>query len=223
MDLHKLDLKMLGMGVWVGLTVCTAYCGFIILPLVLSSRGGALRGFLIALIFSLGRVLSYAILGAGAGVGGMVIINLLQSDLWLIFAHAFVGLLLGWLGVGIILGLRLGGRLCKVALRFGGGYNGLFLLGAITGLAPCAPLIAALAFIAAGVPGLVLGVRAGAMFGLGTALSPLLVGAALFGAGGRWAERSAKIWEGLRLVAGYTLFIYGGHLLFSNLLVLVPL
>lgn len=218
-----MDLKMLGMGIWVGLTVCSAYCGFIILPLVLSSRGGALRGFLMALIFSLGRMFSYAILGAAAGVGGIAIINLFQSDLWVISIHAFVGLLLGWVGAGMILGLRLGGRLCKMAARLGGGYCGLFTLGAITGIAPCAPLIAGLAFIAAGAPGLALGVRAGLMFGLGTALSPLLVAAALFGAGGRWAERSAKIWENLRLVAGYTLFIYGGHLLFSNLLAFVPL
>jgi len=218
-----LEARMFSLGLVLGMGPCFAYCGPILLPFVLASGRGALKGLLMGLSFSVGRAVTYSFLGAGAGVAGMAVIQLLQSEAWLFPIQAGVGLLLLLAGMAIIMGWRPKGRLCIVALRLGGGYGGLFWLGVLTGLSPCVPLAAALALVAANAPGVVMGARAGLAFGLGTAISPLLLLAALLGAGGRWAERSTKVMGVLRLVAGYGLFIYGAHLLISHLLAFVPL
>jgi len=217
------EAKLFSIGVGLGVGPCTAYCGPIVSPFVLSSGRGALRGLAMALVFSLGRVAAYGLLGAAAGVAGMEAIGLLQSEAWLLPIQAGVGLLLSSSALAIIMGWRPRGGICRAALRLGGRWTGLFCLGALTGLAPCLPLAASLAFVAANAPGAMLGARAGVFFGLGTTLSPLLLLGVVFGAGGRWAERSARLVEVLRFAAGYGLFIYGAHLLFSNLLALAPI
>lgn len=190
------------LGVSMGLTACTVTC----LPFMgtwVLGRGGSNREALLDTgIFVLGRVTAYSLLGGLAGALGVWLTHALSSGV----GNAFIGA--ASLGAGVWLLLPARRKMpCGAAQRGAG--TPPFLLGFSLSLTPCAPLASLLAVCALS-GGALSGVGYGLSFGLGAALTPLLVIVPLLGLFGR-NLREGREWLGkwLRWGAAIVLIVIG--------------
>jgi sulfite exporter TauE/SafE len=194
------------LGASLGLTACTATCLPFMGTWVLGRGGSQMQALRDTALFVSGRILAYILLGALAagagawlaqvmrgGIGNFIIgAASIAAGLWLLrpaTAHAPCG-----------------------AARNAGGTPPL-LLGFSLSLTPCAPLASLLAVCAAA-GSVKLGMASGAMFGLGAALTPLLILLPLIGLLGkslrenrdwltrwiRWGAAAVLIVLGLRRI-----------------------
>jgi sulfite exporter TauE/SafE len=191
------------LGLSLGLTACTVTC----LPymgawVMARERGTALAdtGFFLA-----GRVSAYGVLGLAAGLAGVWLASVLDGGL----GHFVVGAASIAAGLWLILGEGRH-RPCGVARRSSRRASAPpFALGFSLSLTPCAPLASLLA-VAAQSGSAPLGAAYGVAFGLGAAVTPLLLLLPLLGVFaaslktqqawlGRWLKRGAG---GVLLVLG---------------------
>lgn len=196
-----------GLGVWLlgvsmGLTACTVTCLPFMGTWVLgrgADRGEALRH---TGIFLAGRIAAYALLGGLAGALGALLTKALASGA----GNAAIG------GASVAAGLWLlrpeVRRGACGAARRGAGMPP-FLLGFSLSLTPCAPLASLLAVCALS-GGTLAGAGYGLAFGLGAAVTPLLLLVPLFGLVGR-SLRDGRAWIGawIRFGAAAVLLVLG--------------
>lgn len=156
-----------GLGLTMGLTACTVTC----LPFMgtwVLGRGGSARGALRDTgLFLLGRLFAYGLLGALAGALGGWLAHALDSGI----GNAAIGL--ASIAAGAWLLPPPGRRQACGALRRAATMSPV-LLGFSLSLTPCAPLAALLAACAVSGGGIE-GLGYGLSFGLGAALTPLLL------------------------------------------------
>lgn len=179
-------------GVWLlglsmGLTACTVTC----LPFMgawVLGRGGDNRAALRDTgVFLLGRVTAYSLLGGLAGALGAWLTHALSGGI----GNAFIGVASIAAGLWLLLPSRLNGG-CSAARNAAS--TPPFLLGFSLSLTPCAPLASLLAACALS-GGALPGVGYGLSFGLGAALTPLLVIVPLMGLFGQ-TLREGRQWLG---------------------------
>ncbi len=155
-----------GLGLTMGLTACTVTC----LPFMgtwVLGRGGSVRGALRDTgLFLLGRLFAYSLLGALAGALGGWLAHALDSGI----GHAAIGLASITAGAWLLLPAR---RQACATMRRAATMPPV-LLGFSLSLTPCAPLAALLAACAVSGGGIE-GMGYGLSFGLGAALTPLLL------------------------------------------------
>jgi thiol:disulfide interchange protein DsbD len=189
--------SVLMLGISMGLTACTVTCLPFMGTWVLgraSSRGEALRH---TALFLAGRICTYALLGAAAGSLGRWLAGWLSAG----WGNAAIG------GVSLLAGLWLlrgHGRKPCGALRHGASLPP-YLLGAALALTPCAPLASLLSLAALGGSALQ-GASFGLAFGLGAALTPLLVLVPAFAWFGR-SLRQERQWLSRWLTLGAALVL----------------
>ncbi len=153
------------LGVSLGLTACTATC----LPFMgtwILGRGTSQRQALFDTgRFVAGRIMAYSLLGGVAGGAGKWLSSALQSGV----GNTLIGLA-SILAGGWLVWTGKNHTVCGAAQSS----SPPFMLGFSLSLTPCAPLASLLAVCAAAgsVP---LGMRHGIAFGLGAALTPLLL------------------------------------------------
>ncbi|MFH1511100.1 MAG: sulfite exporter TauE/SafE family protein [Candidatus Woesearchaeota archaeon] len=181
------------LGIIYGFGPCTLSCAPILVPIVMSTSKGMRQGLFQTLLFSLGRIIVYIILGAIMGAIGKSF-NLYLPN-WLI------GILLALLGVSLILDVQ---KKCFIKnIRLTGSHMA-FVAGIIMGISPCAPLLAALA-LAVSSKSSILGATVALVFGIGTLLSPIL----LIGlVSGKWASIK-EFGQINRYIAGSFLIVIG--------------
>ena len=165
------------LGLSVGLTACTATCLPFMGALVVGGGHGAGTAFRQTGAFALGKVLAYAVLGAGAGYLGEVLLSVVEGHL----GHWLIGLVSILAGVFLVVGNR-AAKGCATSRVFANAPP--FALGFVLSFVPCAPLAALLAAAALGSDPLH-GLAMGAVFGLGAALTPLFIVVPLLGRLGR--------------------------------------
>ncbi len=190
------------LGASLGLTACTVTC----LPFMgtwVLARGGA-SALADTGVFLAGRLAAYTALGLAAGAAGA----------WLakVLAGGSGNLVIGGASLAAGLWLLLGPapqRACAAARA--GGQMPPFALGFSLSLVPCAPLASLLAFAAqAGSPGQ--GAAYGLAFGLGAALTPLLILLPLLGRFGEQLRRGrAGLGVWLKRGAALVLVTLGLH------------
>ncbi|MBI5890402.1 MAG: sulfite exporter TauE/SafE family protein [Nitrosomonadales bacterium] len=194
------------LGASLGLTACTATC----LPFMgtwILGRGGSQRQVLLdTALFVGGRILAYTLLGALAAGAGAWLAQVMRGGTG--------NFIIGAASVAAGLWLLRPGKAhapCD-AVRNAGGTPPL-LLGFSLSLTPCAPLASLLA-VCATAGSIRLGMASGAAFGVGAALTPLLVLLPLIGLLGknlrenrewltrwiRWGAAAVLILLGLRRI-----------------------
>jgi thiol:disulfide interchange protein DsbD len=173
-------------GLLYGLAVCTASCLPIVTSYIAGIGAGFSKGIRVTLIFSSGRVLAYALIGGLIGLfGGLFRLFVADSTIspFQIYSSLAFGVVTVIIGASIFLKSRKpcecndqdpkyianSGRASKFGVDFGA-----FSLGLSRGLILCPPLIALLVYSLPftnplGSVGIAL------LFGLGTALSPILL------------------------------------------------
>ncbi|HLP98998.1 MAG TPA: sulfite exporter TauE/SafE family protein [Sideroxyarcus sp.] len=155
------------LGASLGLTACTATCLPFMGTWVLGRGGTQAQVLRDTALFVAGRIIAYTLLGALAAAAGAWLSQVMRGgtgNLVIGFASIAAG---GWL-----LRSAKPHAPCGVARSAGG--TPPLLLGFSLSLTPCAPLASLLAVCAAA-GSIRLGMANGAAFGLGAALTPLLI------------------------------------------------
>jgi sulfite exporter TauE/SafE len=187
-------VEALVLGVLYGIGPCTLFCAPVIVPLVMSYSKDGREGVKNTLIFSLGRIVSYASLGAASGLLGAALSSILTKE---VLAASIIGF-------GVLLLLRKHPKTCLLAGKVKGKHAS-FTSGIILGLSPCYPLIGLLTLAAtSGSP--ITGLAMGVIFGLGTTLTPLII---LGFFAGRWAKFSKEFADVNLIVTGLFLIAVG--------------
>lgn len=155
------------LGLSMGLTACTVTC----LPFMGSwvlGRGGTQRQALYdTAMFVAGRIIAYSMLGALAGGAGVWLSRAMNGGT----GNLVIGLASIVAGIWLLRGEK-PHTPCGTARRAGS--TPPLLMGFSLSLTPCAPLASLLAVCAAA-GSIRLGMTNGMMFGLGAALTPLLI------------------------------------------------
>lgn len=155
------------LGVSLGLTACTATCLPFMGAWVLGRGGTQLQVLRDTGLFATGRILAYTMLGAVAAAAGTWLSQAMRGGT----GHLVIGF--ASIAAGIWL-LRAAKPHSPCSVAKSAGSTPPLLLGFSLSLTPCAPLASLLAVCAAA-GSIKLGMANGVMFGLGAALTPLLI------------------------------------------------
>jgi thiol:disulfide interchange protein DsbD len=211
------------LGVSMGMTACTVTCLPFMGTWALGRASGRGEAFLHTSVFLAGRVLTYTLLAALAGAIGVGLAKALGGSL----GNAVIG------GASVVAGLWL---LRRPAVACGGVSPRLtfpqpiriqkkrdslppLFLGAALSLTPCMPLASLLA-LAANAGSAVQGAGFGLAFGLGAAMTPIIILVPLAGRLGR-EIKSGRVWlsRWLTWIAAAVLIVLG----LRRLLLAVPI
>jgi sulfite exporter TauE/SafE len=216
-DLSNPYLGAFSGGLLYGLVVCTASCLPIVTSYIAGVGAGFGKGVKITLIFNSGRVLAYALIGGLIGLfSGLFRLFVSDSAIspFQIYSSLAFGIVTIVIGISIFLKAR---KPCDcnvqdaekmVAIpktgRFGFDF-GAFSLGLSRGLIVCPPLIALLIYslpFASPVGSVGIAV----LFGLGTAISPILLLGGLTG----WLLNKAPLFRKWISIAGGAVLVVLG-------------
>lgn len=169
-------------GLLFGSGPCLASCGPLLLAYVAGTRKDCRQGVVSYAIFSLARILVYVLLGLGVFFFSRVVIEqVLARFASQIFIAA--GGLMALLGL-FIAARGNAGLACRQplsALISGQKGKGIFILGLIIGLLPCAPLLAVLSYVGMAAESWSFSLIYALSFGIGTFLSPLILAVVIAG------------------------------------------
>lgn len=193
---------------------CLAVTAPLLLPYIGATKKNWQEGLKIGFVFSLGRIISLVILGASASIAFSFINRFfppfMSAYLYLIIAFLMVSLgILIVLGKGIKLSL---GRVIEQRVLNSGTTSMLFL-GFLIGILPCAPLIAALTYIACITTNIGAGILYAVLFGIGTAIAPMVLGA-LMGLISEKLLKLSKLYRIFQVVCGLVLILFGIHFIY---------
>jgi cytochrome c-type biogenesis protein len=219
-------LQIFGIGFSFGIAgPCFLFCTPVLITYLLGRRERWQEALSDILVFLIGRLSAYVLLGALAGVSGAILRRFINPS-----AAVFISPLSGV--VSIILGIFVlvykepvtcacaSGSVRKVY-----GYGSLFTLGFILGVSPCAPLTALLLEIALMSKSVVEGAFYAFFFGLGTLLSGVLVVGALAGIIGGLAKKLVKsrtATNAFRIACAGFLILLGAWLIVTSALFRSP-
>jgi sulfite exporter TauE/SafE len=208
-------------GLLYGLAVCTASCLPVVTGYIAGIGAGFSKGVKVTLIFNSGRILAYTLIGALIGLfGGLFRVFVSESAIspFQIYSSFAFGVVTIVIGAAILFRARKpcdcnsernsAGALWKVG-QFGVDF-GAFSLGLSRGLVVCPPLIALLLYsltFTSPIGSVVIAL----LFGLGTALSPMI----LFGGVTGWLLGKAPLFRKWISFAG------GGILILLGLFTMV--
>lgn len=155
------------LGASLGLTACTATCLPFMGTWILGRGGTPMQALRDTALFISGRILAYTLLGALAAAAGTWLSQAMRGGT----GNLVIGFASIAAGVWLLRSVKPHAP-CGVARSVGG--TPPLLLGFSLSLTPCAPLASLLAVCAAA-GSVQLGIANGMMFGLGAALTPLLI------------------------------------------------
>ena len=196
-------------GIILGYGPCLLTCAPPLLSYTVSQKAGLRRSLSSYAIFSAGRLLSYAVLGVICGLFAEAL-HFITDKSYMIVVSAALGGFIIILGIATISMVsdpakRVCGRLHKGDIRNVG------LLGILMGLIPCLPLIGIMDYTILISNSWLDGLIYILVFGIGTAISPLIILAALTGAVPERFVKSDKVTRVVRVVSGLILIVVGTY------------
>jgi len=209
--------QLFGIGFGFGLAgPCLLVCAPVLITYVAGRQATWRQALRDIFIFLLGRFLAYLILGYLAGLSGIILRQF--CDLSLIpIVKALGGAIIVLLGIYVWLGREPIARLCKCKANTIFSFSGLFMLGFIIGVFPCAPLLALLLEITLISKTAFAGMFYALFFGLGTLISGFIV---IGGLSGILTWLPAKVLKSkrsnliFRIICALLLFWLGLNLIF---------
>ncbi|HEX78377.1 MAG TPA: sulfite exporter TauE/SafE family protein [Dehalococcoidia bacterium] len=217
-------IELFTAGLALGASQCVISCIPMLTLYIAGTREGWREGLKATLIFSFSRLFAYVLLGLVAGLSGTLLTDFFQnpgfgSYLW-ISAGAFLSLL----GVLIMLGKEPRLHLCRALSRHavGDSTKSMVLLGFLVGVAPCAPLLGILTYVAFSAKNCLLGAFYGFCFGFGTAIiTPIVVLGVLASVVPRLLFRNPRLFDIFRRSCGLLLLFFGARLIVDAMAPLV--
>jgi cytochrome c-type biogenesis protein len=214
-------LEALVSGFAFGAVVCTSSCLPYIASYIAGINAGFRKGVLVTLIFNLGRITAYSLIGAAIGIFKLVISDSLLISFQQYSGPAF-GIISITMGVYLLLKSRNSHNCNTEATKavsekklLGRFDFGAFTLGFSRGLIICTPLMWILATsipFASPIDSVALAL----LFGIGTSLSPIL----LFGGATGWLLSKAPLFRKWISIGGAALLIILGVItLFSAIII----
>lgn len=214
-------LEALTIGLLYGTIFCTSECLPIIASYIAGTGAGLRKGIVITVVYNLGRIISYALIGVLFGfIGGSVGFLLDDSAFasFRVYSSYFIGIITILIGIHILLKNKKNSicekkcesmdewKIDRLDLR-------AFSLGLSRGLFICPPLFALLVYsIPFGAPfdSLALAV----LFGLGTSISPMLV---LGGVTGWLLNKAPLFRKWLSIIGSGALIVLGFATIFLTI------
>ncbi|MBN2452767.1 MAG: sulfite exporter TauE/SafE family protein [Candidatus Omnitrophica bacterium] len=175
-------LQLFGIGFSIGIAgPCFLTCAPILITYVVGREDRQLDVLVDIVLFLLGRLFAYIVLGAAAGLGGYYLRRITESG-FLAYLPVLSGLISIFLGIALF--LRKDISSCAPGERHCGNNRGLgsmLALGFVMGISPCAPLSALLLEITLMSRNAFDGTLYAFSFGLGTFAAGLIIIGALSG------------------------------------------
>lgn len=205
------------LGLTFGSGPCIASCGPLLLSYLAGTKKNVAKSVLYYFLFSAARISVYLILGALVYFAGK---SIPRGFLRPLGRYLFIssGIFIILLGILMILGKGQGKGICAYLHKkfLEQDKKSIFTLGIITGLAPCAPLIAVFSYIAVISSTWPTSVFYAFSFGAGTVVSPLFLLAVFSGfipaIGSQKQEVFSRIFA---LLGGLIIVVLGLRMLFS--------
>jgi sulfite exporter TauE/SafE len=205
-------LEAFAVGLLYGVVFCTSACLPYIASYIAGIGAGFRKGVIVTLIYNSGRITAYALIGGVVGMFKLLMNNPVLSSFQTYSSSAFAVVTIV-IGVSILLKSRSISCNCTAGQTKNLGVKRLrerfdiraFLLGLSRGLIVCPPLLLLLMYsvtFAAPIDSLILAV----LFGLGTALSPIL----LLGGVTGWLLNKAPLFRKWISIAGAGILIVLG-------------
>lgn len=201
----KVFVELFIAGITLGFGPCFLFCGPVISSYIFAKGLNHKKGLLFVIIFSLGRIIAYSILGLIA-VAFVTTLGI-QKNIFKQIAGLIILLMLpiyGLFGENV--------KFCRFLNTY---FNknmqacGTFLLGVFIGLTPCAPLIGILTYIACKSENAFHGFFNGFVFGLGTFFSPLIFVGFFGGIFTSYISKTGRFFLIFKIVANVTLVYFG--------------
>jgi len=216
-------LASLVLGLLYGLTFCASACLPYIISYIAGIGAGFKKGVVVTTIYNAGRIVAYAIIGTIVGLLSATISEDLFSAYQQYSAIAFSAIII-FIGATILIKKQNTPCDCKEQKPDRFGITKLtnrfdlraFFMGFTRGFILCPPLIALLVYSATF--GQVNSTIMAVLFGLGTAISPLLI---LGGATGWLLKKAPMFTKWLSKIGGITLIFMGLSVLISSLIELL--
>ncbi|MFH0947703.1 MAG: sulfite exporter TauE/SafE family protein [Elusimicrobiota bacterium] len=191
-------------GITVGFGPCFLFCAPVIFPYILANGTTAKEGFRTTVIFSLGRIIAYGILG-------FVAVYLIDTlNIQNVYFKKIAGFFIVLIGITYIFS-KAEHKICGLSnkfliekLRFN-----MLILGLLVGMSPCVPLIGILTYILVKSTTVFTGLLYGVSFGLGTFFSPLLVVGFIAGGLSKIISRQQKMFLLMKILSGIILAYFG--------------
>lgn len=206
----------------IGITMAFGPCLFFCTPIVFSYIGGTQdswqKGFKSVLIFSLSRAFTCALLGTLAGFFGKILTITLNK--YGLIIYIIGGMFISLSGILILLGKNPNLHLCQTIRKhtIENNIRSSIILGIIIGLLPCAPLLGILVYISLLSKDLWQGALLGFSFGVGTMISPLIIFGVLASSLPKIIMKNPKTFEIFKKACGFLLFLFGIHLIVSQII-----
>ena len=206
-------------GLTLGASQCMLSCVPMLTLYVAGTREGWREGLKATLIFSFSRLLTYVVLGLLAGFLGTLLADFLQSPGFGNYVWISAGAVLCLLGALVILGKEPRFHFCRALSQHTVNDNtkSMALLGILVGMAPCAPLIGILTYIAFTVQDSWLGAVYALCFGIGTTIiTPIVVLGVLSSIVPRLLFKNQKVLDIFRRACGLLLIFFGTRLILDT-------
>lgn len=206
--------KLFMAGLVMGWGPCLIHTAPLLLPYIGVTKRSWHGGLKLALEFSIGKFIAFVILGGLATVTFHLINRLFPPHRsgWL---YVIIALFMLGMGFLIIIGKKLRIRIKKEIFKKS--TQNMVIIGFIMGVAPCAPYIAVLTYIAAEAEGAIIaGVLYAAVFAIGTTVAPAVLGALMGMISGKLI-RSERLFKIFQVICGSILILFGLNLIYGVL------
>lgn len=206
----KLSATFFLLGMTFGIGPCLFSCGPFLIAYICGTEKKPLESFFAYLIFSLSRVSVYVFLSVLAVVFKL---SLELLELYSVSRIIFVisGAAMIFLGALMAIGRNAALPICEKLHKFfiGKDVKTLLFLGALIGLAPCAPLISVIGYLTVVSKSIIQAIFFSFSFGVGTLFSPLIFLAVCAGMVPVFLMKKAKIVKAIGILSGIIILILG--------------
>ena len=174
--MFSLVLSFFLLGLSFGAGPCMASCGPLLISYVVGTGKDTKKSVVAYILFSLSRVSVYLALSILVYLAGKFVVEGLVGTISR-YVYIFGGIFIVLMGVLMITGNKIEWGICgflrkKLLER---AKLSVFMLGLVTGFAPCAPLLALFSYMALVSKSWVTSIIYAFSFGIGTVISPLLL------------------------------------------------